>query len=391
MSDQKVGLTTAIALVVANMVGTGVFSSLGFQVGLIPSVSALIFLWLCGGIIALCGGLSYIQLAKLYPDSGGEYHFVGQVYPRIFSYFVGFVSIFAGFAAPVALAGMAFSHYFSQVYSTSSIKGTAFILISIITLFHCISVRLGSGFQLVTTAAKLLVILFFIAFGIRSGVNANTITFSQMDFDAVISSDFARCLVYVSFAYSGWNACIYIFHEIRNPQVNIPKSVIIGTLLVTLMYLLLNFIFLKTVPMDQLNNVVEVGAVSANVIFGKSAGEIMALFISILLVSSISAMIWVGSRVIAKMISKVKILKLSKADSKIPLEAILIQYLITTSLLLTESFQQILLYTGVLLSVSSCLTVAILYFNYRKLKNVQFIAPTIFVLSNIYTVIVLLR
>ena len=390
MGEKKIGLLTAIALVIANMVGTGVFSSLGFQVTALPSVTVLLLLWLCGGLIALFGGMSYIQLAKLYPGSGGEYHYIKQAYPPIFAYFTGFTSILAGFAAPIALAAMAFGFYFTQLFPQLSVKWLAFLLINHVTFFHCFSIRLGSKFQLITTLIKLLLIIFLIVFGLMIKGNANPITFLPADLSLIKSHGFAISLVYVSFAYSGWNACVYIFNEIRNPEKNIRYAIIIGTLGVTLLYLLLNYVFLKTVPMAQLQNVIEIGAVSAKVIFGNDGGKIMALLISLLLISSISAMVWIGSRVIAKMIEKKQQPAPTAVGVKVPLKAIAIQYLITIALLLTETFQQILIYTGVLLCLSSCLAVAIIYFNYRKLKVRHFFAPTIFLIVNLYTMIVLL-
>lgn len=388
MGEKKIGLLTAIALVIANMVGTGVFSSLGFQVGALPSVSALLFLWLCGGLIALLGGLSYIQLAQLYPGSGGEYHYIKQVYHPIFAYFAGFTSILAGFAAPIALAAMAFGLYFTQLFPQFSVKWLAFLLISHVTFFHCFNLQLGSRFQLITTIVKLALILFFIAFGLFFSGKANPITFLPSDVQLIKSQGFAVSLVYVSFAYSGWNACVYIFNEIRNPVKNIRKAIIMGTLTVTILYLLLHYVFLKTVPLPQLNGVIEIGAVTAKVIFGDAGGKIMALLISLLLISSISAMIWIGSRVIAKMTAKQGH---EPAPIKVPLKAIGIQYLITIALLLTETFEQILMYTGVLLCLSSCLTVGVIFFNYQRLKLKQLFVPSIFLILNLYTMFILVN
>ncbi|MGF1925227.1 MAG: APC family permease [Bacteroidia bacterium] len=389
MSDHKVGFFTACTLVVANMVGTGVFSSLGFQVASLPSVPVLLFLWLCGGLVALCGGLSYIELARLFPGSGGEYHYIRSAYPRIISYFTGAISIFAGFAAPVALAAITFSRYFGQFYAGIEEKYLSLLLITIITAFHCFSLKLGSSFQFVATAIKIGVLLLFIAVGISGKGFANPITWDMNQIGLMASKGFAVSLVYVSFAYSGWNACIYIFSELKNPEKDISKAILIGTGTVTLLYVLLNFVFLKTVAMERLDGVIEVGAVSAIALFGTVGGKWMAAIISTLLVSTISAMVWVGPRVIDRMLLG-KVEKEREAKNKLPLSAIAIQYTVTITLLVTETFEQILVSAGMLLSISSSLCVAILFINKDKIATGKLIAPTLFLLANIYTIVVLM-
>lgn len=390
MSDKKIGLLTAISLVIANMVGTGVFSSLGFQVGSIPSSLVLLLLWLCGGIIALCGGLSYIELSKLYPDSGGEYRYILDVYPKTVAYLAGLVSVIAGFAAPVALAAITFSSYLTRFVTPINHKWLAFILISHITFFHCFTLKLGSRFQLATTVIKVGLLIGFIYYGLNTPELANPFKIDGNELKLITSRGFATSLVYVSFAYSGWNACVYIFSEIKDPTKNISRSIIIGTLIVTALYILLNFVFLKTVPISSLDGVIEVGAVSANVIFGSTGGKWMAMLIAMLLVSSISAMVWVGPRVIAKMTKWKHFDQYGNEKPRVPLRAVGLQYLVTVLLLLTETFERILVSAGVLLAICSCLSVAILFLPKNKIPIYKLIAPAIFLSINAYTIFILL-
>lgn len=388
--DKKIGLWTACALVIANMVGTGVFSSLGFQVEAIPSSLVLLLLWLCGGLIALCGGLSYIELSKLYPDSGGEYRYILGEYPKVVAYFAGLVSVLAGFAAPVALAAITFSSYFTTFFPLINNKWLAIIIISLITVFHCFTLRLGSRFQLITTAVKVILLITFIYFGLSTPGQANPLKFEGNELKLITTRGFALSLVYVSFAYSGWNACVYIFSEIKNPEKNIRRSIVFGTLTVTIVYMLLNFVFLKTVPIASLVGVIEVGAVSAQAIFGYTGGKWMAMFISILLISSISAMVWVGPRVIAKMTNWKSVDQYGSEKSRVPLRAIGLQYFATIILLITETFERILVSSGVLLAICSCLSVAILFLPKKNIPIYKLIAPSIFLLINAYTIFILL-
>lgn len=390
MSVRKIGFLTATALVVANMIGTGVFTSLGFQVGPIPSVPVLIFLWFCGGMVALCGGLSYIQLTKLYPDFGGEFHYIRQAYHPIAAYAAGIISVVAGFAAPVALAVMTFCAYFSQIIPDAPPTTTACILISCITLIHCFSLKLSGRFQLISTVLKVLLILSFILYGLLATPPGNISAFKSTDLQLITSSGFGSSLIYVSFAYSGWNACVYIFHEIKDPQRNIKRSIIAGTLLVTALYMLLNYVFLKAVPLKQLEQVVEVGAVAADALFGKSGGRIIAALISFLLISSISAMVWTGSRVISKMTSVMSVRRPKPHEKEIPLIPIIIQYLITLVLIVSNSFEQILMYTSILLILSSCMAVVILFKEHKSVRKIHLVPAGVYLIANAYAIFVLI-
>jgi len=391
MSDKKVSLTTATALVVANMIGTGVFTSLGFQVGPLPSAPVLMVLWLCGGLVALCGGLSYIKLATKFPGTGGEYHYIKESYPNFIAILAGCVSVFAGFAAPVALAAMACSAYLSIYFTEIPQKLFAALIVTVITAFHCFNLTLGSRFQIISTLMKVLLICFFIIFGLVIKGDANSFALKLNQIELLFSSGFATSLVYVSFAYSGWNASVYIFSEIKDPEKNIRRSIIGGTLLVTLLYTLLNYVFLKTVSMKQLEGVIEIGAASGNVIFGVSGGKIFSIIIGLLLISAISAMVWIGSRVVEKMASHHSVQIFSKKNKTgIPVQAIGLQYFITLVLLFTGTFVQILTYTGVVLSISSCLAVSVLFRNI-KITDLRFlIAPIVYILISTISILILL-
>lgn len=387
IKQKKIGIAGAIALVVASMVGTGVFTSLGFQTGPLPSVPVILFLWLCGGLVALCGGLSYVELVRLYPGHGGEYHYIAQVYHKYAAAFSGIISVLAGFAGPVALAAMGFSAYLGQLLPGLPPLPAAIAGLTVITLFHLFSLRTGSRFQLISTAVKLLLILVFIIAGLLfskgGSVNSGYNTWAP---HLIFSKGFAVCLVYVSFAYSGWNACVYIYHEIDNPGKNIYRSVITGTILVMVLYFLLNYVFLKTVPLQRLTGVIEVGALSAEAIFGTAGAKIIPGIIALLLVSSISAMVWIGPRVITRISADYGFLRLSRSNSRgAPATAIILQYIITVVLLLSGTFEQVLAFAGVLLNLCSCLAVSVLFLHLKKLGFAKLAAPLLYLAATLYS------
>jgi APA family basic amino acid/polyamine antiporter len=356
-----IGVYTATAIVIANMIGTGVFGSLGFQVISIKSVFAIIMLWVTGGVLSFCGALSYAELGSALPRSGGEYNFLSHIYHPMIGFISGWVSLVAGFAAPIAVASMLFGKYFSNL-SPSLINEdkAAVAIIIVISIIHTINTMVGSSFQKVMTYAKVLIIVFFVIAGFLY-IPSFHISLLPKDGDVnyIFTSSFAVSLIYVSYAYSGWNASAYIAGEMKNPERNIPRSILYGTLIVTLLYVLLNYVFLYTVPMDQLAGKVDVGHESAKAIFGEQGGRIMSGIIAFLLISTISSMIFAGPRVLQVMGEDVHMLKFLsvKSISHIPYVALWFQSIIAITLVVTGSFDTILNYVGFTLQLITFLTV----------------------------------
>ena len=283
---------TAILIVVANMIGTGVFTTLGLQAAGIPDGAALLMLWLIGGLIALCGALSYAELAAALPRSGGEYHFLSRIDHPLLGQLAGWVSVTVGFAAPVALAAMAMGHYAATILPAppTAIAVTALVMV---TAVHAFDLDLGRRVQVTATWLKIVVILLFCAVGLALPATSGSLSVlpSTTTFEALWSAPFAVSLIYVAYAYSGWNAAAYVVDEVQNPRRAVPRALLLGTLIVTLLYLLLNLTFLRTVEYDALVGRVEVGALSAETIFGAVGGHLMSLVLTLLLVSTVSAMV----------------------------------------------------------------------------------------------------
>lgn len=371
----KLGLITITSFVIANMIGTGVFTSLGFQLGGINSVFALLMLWIIGGLIALCGSLVYGELGAAMPRSGGEYHYLSQIYHPSVGFLSGWISITIGFAAPVALASMALGSYTNKVFPEVPAIGVAIGTLAVITAIHSWDVKTGSRFQNVFTLFKVLLILIFIICGFVLTPDLQNITIlpQESTWKEIFSPAFAVSLIYVSYAYSGWNASAYIASEIDNPQKRLPKSLLFGTIIVTVLYVLLNFTFLKTAPASEMMGQVEVGYISANHIFGMTGGNIMGMLISILLVSSISSMVFVGPRVSQVMGEDTKILKFLsfKSTRGVPFYAVILQSAISLIFILTGSFEQVLTYAGFTLNMFTFLTVVGLFIHRYKFKNIE--------------------
>jgi APA family basic amino acid/polyamine antiporter len=365
----KIGLITAICLIAANMIGTGVFTSLGFQVINIQSVSTLLLLWIAGGIVALCGALTYAELAVSMPKSGGEYRYLSNLYHPSIGFLSGWVSVTLGFTGPIAIASMAFGNYFSNLVELSP-DLLATILLIVITCINIASLKAGSNFQTIFTIVNLSLILLIIICGLILPDHSHFhITYTAKDFKQAISPDFFESLVYVSFAYSGWNSATYIAEDIENPGKNLPRALFWGSFIVTLLYLFLNYIFLYSTPIPELSGQVQVAFIAAKNIFGQQGAIIIAIIISIGLIASVNSMMFTGPRVTRAIGEDFPIFKklahLNKKGS--PVYAILLQFVIALILVHTSGFQQVMTYIGFTLSLFTTLTVGGVFIN--RFKN----------------------
>jgi APA family basic amino acid/polyamine antiporter len=355
-----VTLTTATCIVVANMVGTGVFTSLGFQVTDLPSPFVILALWALGGVLALCGALSYAELAAALPRSGGEYHFLSRIYHPVIGFLSGFTSATVGFAAPIALASMAFGTYAKDLIPGVSPLAFSLVLLWGTSAVHFMGEKRGSAFQNGFTFLKVALILVLIAAGFLMKARPG---FSLMpgahDWRLATGPAFAISLVYVMYSYSGWNASTYIVNEIRDPVHNVPRSVFLGTLVVVALYMGLNWAFLRSTPMPALAGQLEVGLISGRQIFGASGGNVVAALICLGLISSVSSMVWIGPRVTVAMGEDLPGLAplAIQTHNGVPRIAIALQAVIATVLLLTGKFEDVMVYIQMALILFSALTV----------------------------------
>ena len=268
--------STATALAVASMIGIGVFTSLGFQVRNLPSGFALLALWAVGGLVALCGALSYAELATAFPRSGGEYNLLSRIYHRSVGFMAGWLSATVGFSAPTALAAMAFSGYLADAWPGAPQVAAALAVVWIVSLVHLLGTQGASAFQNVSTLFKVLLIVAVIAAAVVYG-RPQPLSFapSAGDLELIASPAFAISLAYVMYAYSGWNAVTYIAGEVQNPRRTVPLSVIAAVAVVTVLYVGLNAAFLYTTPMQLMAGQIQVAAIAGQHIFGTAGARIV--------------------------------------------------------------------------------------------------------------------
>ena len=357
MSSARFSSRTAIAIVIANMVGTGVFTSLGFQLADIQSPFVLLALWFVGGAVALCGALCYAELGAAMPQSGGEYQFLSQLYHPAAGFVSGWISATVGFAAPTALAAITFGVYLNSVFSDFPPVASATLLVLLAGLIHGFNRGASGRFQQVMTSLKLVLILAFCGLALMLAPALQPVTFVPVEADLglLTGSAFAVSLVYVNYAYTGWNAATYISGELKNPQQNLPRVLLVGTLVVTVLYVLLNAVFLLVAPMSHMVGELEIGFIASQVAFGEEGARLMGLVFAALLISTVSAMILAGPRVISAIGTDFRGLRLLASSNRagVPVVAIGLQVGLTLIMVWTSTFQSILLFTGFVLALNT--------------------------------------
>ncbi len=357
----KFSARTATAVIMANMIGTGVFTSLGFQLADIRSEFVLLMLWVVGGLTALCGALTYAELGAALPRSGGEYNFLGQIYHPAVGFVSGWISATIGFAAPTALAAITFGTYLGSVFPALSPVWLACGLVVLLTIAHATSRRSSGSVQRAFTAVKILLILGFclLAALLVEEPQAISLLPHRGDGALLTSGAFAVALIYVNYAYTGWNAATYLTGELDRPEETLSRVLLGGTLVVMLLYVLLNATFLYVAPAEAMVGRLEIGYVAAEQAFGSNGAAIMAVILALLLISTASAMIMAGPRVlqvIGQDYPAFRLLARENGDG-VPVTAIVVQAALALAFILTASFEAILVFAGFTLGVSTFFTV----------------------------------
>ena len=375
--DLKFQHQTVTAVVIANMIGTGVFTSLGFQLLDIQSGFAILLLWALGGLIAVCGSMTYAELGSALPRSGGEYNFLTEIYHPSAGFISGWISATIGFSAPTALAAITFSTYlltiFPEINNDWLRKIIACSLIIILAFIHSSNRKSSGGLQMMFTVMKVGVIILFCFGAILFAKNIQPVSFSpnSNDISTIFSGSFAVSLIYVSYAYTGWNAATYLSGEIERPQKYLPLILISGTTIVTVLYILLNFVFLSVAPIEDMQGKIEIGFIAAQSAFGGSVANFTGLVLSLLLISTVSAMTIAGPRVLQVIGEDFKVLNILSRKRKdgIPSTAIYIQSLIAIIFILSSSFESILVFAGFTLALNSFVTVIAVFVLRSKQPN----------------------
>ncbi len=390
---RKLKLFPLTNIVIANMIGSGIFLTSGLLMKDLGNPWVMILLWIIGGGIALCGALSYGELGAAIPRAGGEYAFLSRLFHPLFGFLSGWVSFLVGFSAPIAFSAIGFSEYltraFPQLLSLGIFESTfeavvlkkfyAILVIIVFTMIHLRGIEFGTRVQNFLTLLKIVLIVGLIVIGFSLG-NGNVEHFSQgknfrLDFGGW--KTIGLSLMWIMFAYSGWNASAYIGSEVKDPKKNLPRSLILGTGIVILLYFCLNLLYIYAVSPEDMSGVKSIGGLAAGNLFGKSFGNLFSLLISFALFSSLSAFIILGPRVYYSMARDGYFFRFAAKvhkDYHVPSKSIMLQCAIAAIIVLTGTLEQILTYMGFSLGIFPILAV-IGVFKLRHLKKSTYKMP----------------
>lgn len=385
---KKIGWKTATAIVISNMVGTGVFTSLGYQVPELRNTFTIILLWTIGGILALIGAFIYAELGAHFKQSGGDYIYLSRTYHPIMGYITSWVSLIVGFSGPIALAALAMAKYLGFENERSS----AILIIIIIAIFQCFSLKVSSRFQNIFAVLKVAFIVVLILIGISiSPSPTNALLWDNSWTHEIIVPAFASSLVFVTYAYTGWNSASYIVEEIEKPKINLPKALIIGTVFVTVSYVLVNFVFLKHASIEQMEGKEDIANIAFTNILGVRGVKWISYLIALQLVSTISGYLWVGSRVTQATAKENHLWSYLGKENKnrIPIWAVVAHTLISILIILSGKFEEIFIYTAFVLQLLSTAAVSTSLFIKKKDRvlfkgNIFLLMPGIFLFFSFY-------
>lgn len=386
MKDALYSRSVAANMVVANMIGTGIFTSIGFQVlpDAIPDPFSIMMIWLIGGVFSLCGALAYAEVATTLCESGGEYTFLSKLYHPVIGMASGWVSLVVGFSAAVASLAIASGKYLGPISGNlfdGNVpeyfpKAIGIVIVLLVVVVQLKGVRAGGIFQNIMTNMKLALIAVMILAPLLllSSDAASGVSFmpSAASSSTIMSVPFAGSLVWVLFAYSGWNASAYIAGNMRDPKRNLPFSLLVGTGIVTLVYLALTAVFMYTCTFQEMAGIVDVGNVVVAKVFPPKIALLFGVFFAVALIAGINAMFIAGPRVTQKMGIDHPALSFlgNESSGGAPVNAILLQALISIALVVFSDFKSIIEYVGLTLTIFSTMTVlGVFILRYRKMTN----------------------
>ena len=374
--ERKLGLFPLTNIVIANMIGAGIFTTSGLLMKDLHHPAVMLALWLVGGLVALCGALSYGELGAAFPHAGGEYAFLSRLYHPVLGFLSGWVSFFVGFSAPIAASAIGFSEYLTRAFPgllTPGLVGGpaeaaimkklyAILIITAFTFLHTRGLEAGARVQNALTGLKILLIVGLVAagFAVGRGSMSHLTAAAPFRFDFGGIKTLGLSLMWIMFAYSGWNASAYVGSEVKEPSRNLPRSLLLGTGIVMLLYIALNLFYIYAIPPAQMEGVISVGGLAAGNLFGKSAEMVLSVLISFALFSSLSAYLILGPRVYYSMARDGIFFKsIAYVDPKscVPTRSIVLQGGIAAIMVLFGTFEQLLTYMGFSLGIFPLLAV----------------------------------
>jgi APA family basic amino acid/polyamine antiporter len=382
MKDHRLGLFSGMGMVIANMIGAGVFISTGYMAQeLTPKL--ILLAWVIGALLAISGARAYAEIARTVPRSGGEYRYLSTLVHPALGYLAGWASLLLGFSAPIALDAFAAGAFAYNLHSSIDPKIFAALVIILLTGMHAIGLRFSVTAQNVLVVIKIALVVGFAAIGLAGGHNSWPTWKPPVQSAGFPLGPFMQNLLYITFAFSGWNAAIYAASEFKNPKRDVPRAMIFGCAIVGVLYMFVNWVFVANLTPEQCKVVftydterVTLGHLIMKNLIGNAGAACMSILAIIAFISAVSAMTFIGPRVYAAMARDGFLPKILQGkEGRPPIGAVVLQGAIALFLVFAYQLQQILSNVGAILTLFSALTVFSLF--WIRFRRKEFATPSL--------------
>ena len=387
--DRSLSRFDAAMMLIGNMIGIGIFTTTGYIAGFIQVPSYFYLIWILGAVYAFCGALIYAELSTRFPVSGGDFHFLKAGYHPILGFFFGWSAFTVTYTGSIATISVGFATYFLNLlpagvqnlqfkpgfgFEVNLLKLTAIFVTICLTWINALGVKQGARFQNLFTLAGVGIIVAFIFWGLTSSsANSGNFTpFFPPRFEISEVALLGVALISVIFTYSGWTTIVYIAGEIKEPNRNIPGAMWVSVLLVALIYLLVNSVYLLSMPLIDMKGVVDIGYQSMQALFGKNVGIVFSILIMLLTLSSLNSTILSGARIYYAMAKEGRFFKIASElhpKFNVPAPSLWLQCVWSIVLILSGTFNQLLTYTVFVMVLFSFLSGGSLWI--MRKNNVQ--------------------
>ena len=355
----------ATSMVTGNMIGSGIFLLAGYAAAPVPNDITLILAWVGGGIMALFGAFAIAELSTRFPETGGDFLYLHKVFGPFPAFLYGWMSLIIFETGSIAVLAL-FSAKYTQQFFPTSLGLSEPMLASIIVLglsgLHCLKVEVGSRFQSILTVVKILGI-FLMVFLLFGGDSTPMVESGKVESSNSFLG-FSRALTPIFFAYTGWNVAGYIGGEIKNPRKTLPRALIGGTLLTTIIYVIVNWAFLKSVGLSGIQGQEMAPLIALKAVGAEEWTKFLSILIFISVTSSLSITIQTaGARVIQAMGERGVFFKFTAQTHKkfkTPVNAILLQAFWTIVLMFTLNIESLVDSATVVMIMFSALSISTL-------------------------------
>jgi len=364
---ESIGFFSLVCLVVANMIGSGLYTSSGFALASLQRTDLVLAVWAVAGVMAICGAVSYGAIASRLPGSGGEYHYLSQLLHPSMGFLAGWISMIAGFTGPIAAAAFVFAVYadspiFEQLFLDQ--KTIAALVIGVAAILHSFRLRTGLWTQNIAVVVKLVGLVSIMIWGglvlPKSHWPSWSLTLTKIEYSSSWTLIFSMLssLVWISLSYTGFNAAIYVAGESKNAKSLVPKAMLTATILVTIIYMTLNFLFLYGSNLDAISGEPRIAEVSASAIGGVWMSRVMTATILLSSWTSVLSLLMTGPRVYAKMADDHMLPMFFTTKNEVPRSAMVVQAILAIVIVYASNLRDLIGFLGLTLTACGAITVA---------------------------------